>query len=47
VAWLGGAAALVRRGIDAKGRPVRRPALIAVTAIVLGLACWTLGLYNA
>jgi hypothetical protein len=45
--WLGGGLALARRGIDASGRLVRRPALVSVVAIVLGLACWAAGLYNA
>lgn len=47
VAWLAGAAALVRRGIDASGGWVPRPAVVAGGAIVLGLVCWALGLYNA
>lgn len=45
--WLGGGLALARRGIDATGRLVRRPALVSAVAIVLGLACWAAGLYNA
>ncbi|NVB83787.1 MAG: hypothetical protein HOV81_35760, partial [Kofleriaceae bacterium] len=45
--WLGGGLALARRGIDATGRLVRRPALASAIAIVLGLVCWAAGLYNA
>lgn len=44
---LGGAVLLVRRGMDAGGRLVRRPAMAAGAAIVLGAACWAVGLYNA
>ena len=45
--WLGGAIALARRGIDAAGTLVRRPAAAAGTVIVLGLVTWIVGLYNA
>jgi hypothetical protein len=45
--WLGGAVLLVRRGLDASGALVRRPALASGIAILLGVACWAAGLYNA
>lgn len=45
--WLGGTAFLVRRGLDATGALVRRPAMASGAAVVLGVACWALGLYNA
>lgn len=45
--WIGGALALARRGIDGSGRWIRRPALLAGAAIVVGVACWAAGLYNA
>nr|NVB84064.1 hypothetical protein [Kofleriaceae bacterium] len=45
--WLGGGLALARRGIDATGRLVRRPALASAIAIVLGLVCWAAGISNA
>ncbi|MDB4958144.1 MAG: hypothetical protein JWO36_5713 [Myxococcales bacterium] len=45
--WVFGAIALARRGIDPAGKLVRRPALMSVTAIVLGVLCWAVGLYNA
>jgi hypothetical protein len=45
--WLGGALLLVRRGLDAGGALVRRPALASGIAILLGVACWAAGLYNA
>jgi hypothetical protein len=47
VLWVGGAVLLARRGIDPEGRLARRPALAAALAIVVGLASWVLGLYNA
>jgi hypothetical protein len=47
VLWLGGAGVLLVHGTSAEGRLVRRPAAVAVAAIVLGVACWALGLYNA
>ncbi len=47
VLWLGGAAALARRGVDATGKLARRPALVAGATIVVGLVCWFVGLYNA
>jgi hypothetical protein len=45
--WAGGAIALVRRGIDGSGALVRRPAVASGIAILLGVACWAAGLYNA
>jgi len=47
VLWLGGAVILVRRGLDAAGALVRRAAVASGVAIVLGVACWAVGLYNA
>jgi len=47
VLWIGGAVLLARRGIDAAGGLARRPALVGGAAIVVGLVCWFLGLYNA
>jgi len=47
LAWLAGAVVLARRGLDDTGRLVTRPALAGGLAIVLGLACWFAGLYNA
>ncbi len=44
---LGGVGFLVARGVSAKGRLVRSPALQAGAAIAVGLACWLVGLYNA
>ena len=45
--WIGGALALVRRGLTPAGALIRRPALMAGAAIVIGVACWSVGLYNA
>jgi hypothetical protein len=45
--WVGGAVVLARRGVDTGGSLVRRPALGAGVAIVVGLVCWAAGLYNA
>ncbi len=53
--WLAGTFVLVRRGAAARQRGeaaarrrrVERPALAAGLAIVVGLACWIVGLYNA
>jgi hypothetical protein len=47
ILWLGGATLLVRRGLDAGGALVHRPALASGIAILLGVACWAAGLYNA
>ena len=47
VLWIGGALLLTRRGVTEKGALARRPTLIAVAAIVVGLVCWADGLYNA
>lgn len=44
--WLGGAILLVWRGIGPTGALIRS-ALIPAVAIILGLACWAGGLYNA
>lgn len=45
--WIGGAVVLARRGITETGGLARRPALAGAVAIVVGLVCWFLGLYNA
>lgn len=45
--WIGAAIALVRRGIDPSGALVRRVALPAGIAILLGVGLWFVGLYNA
>lgn len=45
--WLVGAFVLVRRGLTRTGAWIRRPALMAGAAIVVGLALWFVGLYNA
>jgi hypothetical protein len=45
--WIGGAVLLVRRGLDAAGAVVRRPALVGCLTLVVGLVCWAAGLYNA
>ena len=47
LAGLGGIGWLIWRGLDAKGRLVRRPALGAGAVIAAGVACWLVGLYNA
>jgi hypothetical protein len=47
VLWLGGAGAMVSRGLDGGGKLIRKPALVAGAAIVVGLVCWFVGLYNA
>ncbi len=47
VLWIGGAIALVRRGIGPSGGLVRRVAGIAGIVIVVGLGLWAAGLYNA
>ena len=44
--WLGGAFVLVRRGITSTGTLVRRVAAPAGLAMIAGLACWAVGLYN-
>jgi len=46
-AWLAGVAHLVRRGLDASGRLVRRPVLAAAALTLGGLAAWLLGLSTA
>lgn len=45
VAWLAGLVALARRGLDAAGRVVRRPAAVAGGIVLAGVACWAFGLY--
>jgi hypothetical protein len=45
--WLVGAWVLVRRGLTRTGAWIRRPALSAGAAILVGLALWLVGLYNA
>ncbi len=47
VLWISGALMLVRRGIGAAGGLARRPALLAGATILVGFACWAVGLYNA
>lgn len=47
VLWLGGFAIGIRRGIDATGVLLRRPATMAGVTIVVGLVLWVVGLYNA
>ncbi len=45
--WVGGAFALVRRGVSLAGGLQRRAAGISGIVIVVGLGCWAAGLYNA
>jgi hypothetical protein len=45
--WLGGIAWTVRRGVSAKGQPVRRQLMIGAAIAIFGLLAWFLGLYNA
>jgi len=45
--WVGGAIALVRRGVDRAGGLLRRPAIAAGVTILVGVVCWAVGLYNA
>jgi hypothetical protein len=45
--WIGGAIALVRRGIDPGGRLVKRAAGVAGIILTVGVGCWAVGLYNA
>jgi hypothetical protein len=45
--WVGGAIALVRRGVDGAGGLLRRPALVAGVTILVGVVCWAVGHYNA
>jgi hypothetical protein len=48
VLWLAGAFVLARRGLDAAGRIiVGRPAALSAATVVVGVACWALGLYIA
>lgn len=47
IVWLAGVLALARWGITSGGALARRPALVAGSMIVVGLVCWTVGLYNA
>lgn len=44
-AWLAGIGWLVRRGLDGKGRLVRRPALIGAAVAIAGIAAWAIGVY--
>jgi len=46
-AWVGGGFWFARRGVGADDKLVRREAIRAGVAIVVGLAAWMLGLYNA
>lgn len=45
--WIGGAIALVRRGIGPAGTLVRRAAIPSGIAIVVGVGLWFVSLYNA
>jgi hypothetical protein len=47
LSWLAGIGVIVRRGVDAGGRLVRRPALAGAALTVVGVVGWALGLYNA
>jgi hypothetical protein len=45
--WLAGITLVVRRGFDAAGRVVRRPAVVGIAVTLVGIAGWAAGLYNA
>lgn len=45
--WIGGAIALVRRGLGPAGQLVRRAAIPSGIAILVGVGLWFVGLYNA
>ena len=47
LSWLAGIGVLVRRGLDAAGNLVRRPALVGIGLSLVGVLGWALGLYNA
>lgn len=47
LSWLAGIGVIVRRGLDAQARLVRRPALVGAALSVVGVVGWALGLYNA
>jgi len=47
VGWLAGIGVILRRGLDARGRLVRHPALIGAALVAAGLVAWAAGLYNA
>jgi hypothetical protein len=45
--WIGGAAMLITRGLDARVRPIRGPALRWGGVVVISFAAWVVGLMNA
>lgn len=47
LSWLAGIGVIVRRGVDAAGHLVRRPAVVGAALSVVGVVGWALGLYNA
>ena len=47
LSWLAGIGIVVRRGIDAGGALVRRPAALGAALTVVGIVAWAVGLYNA
>lgn len=47
LSWLAGIGVVVRRGIDAAGHVVKRPALVGLGLTVVGIVSWAVGLYNA
>jgi hypothetical protein len=47
LSWLAGIGVFVRRGLDANGALVKRPALVGATLIVVGIVAWAVGLYTA
>lgn len=47
LSWLAGIGVLIRRGLDAAGRLVRKPALVGIGLSLGGVVAWALGLYNA
>jgi hypothetical protein len=47
ILWLIGGYVLARRGVSASGRLIRSPALVGGLMILVGVACWSIGLYNA
>jgi hypothetical protein len=47
LSWVAGIGVVVRRGVDAKGALVKRPALVGIALSVVGIVGWAVGLYNA
>jgi hypothetical protein len=45
--WIGGGVLFAIRGVSRDDRLVRRPAVVAGVAVMVGLVVWLLGLYNA